>query len=108
MSKLVKKHVSYLHLVHLTTSRLQRKALLDTITNDQLKVLIEVTVNLLRGVLPITTAQKSKLKKYRKLIRLIGDQTVSLKTKKDALCRQGQAIAVLLKAVEPALKTFLS
>jgi hypothetical protein len=92
----------------LTTSRLQRKALLDTITNEQLKVLIEVTVNLLRGVLPISAAQKSKLKKYKKLIRLIGDQTVSLKTKKDALCRQGHAIAVLLKAVEPALKAFLS
>ena len=108
MSKLVKKHTSYLRLFSDTTSKLQRQALLDTITDDQLRALSEVTINLLQGILPITAAQKEKLGKYKKLLRLIGDPSVSLKKKKISLRRQAKAVALLLTSVEPALKTFLS
>jgi hypothetical protein len=108
MSKLVRKHASFLRLVLSTTSTLQRKALLDTITNDQLKALTEVSFNLLQGVLTITPSYRTKLKRYKKLVRLIGDKTVSLKQKKELLCRQGRIVALLLKSVEPALNTFLT
>jgi hypothetical protein len=107
MSQLLKKHAPFLRILQTTTSRLQLKALLDTITNDQLKVLVQVTVNVLRGSLPLTQSYKVKLKKHKRLIRALGDPSISLKTKKKLLCRQGQAIALLLKSVEPALKTFL-
>jgi hypothetical protein len=106
MSLLLKKHAPFLRILQTTTSRLQRKALLDTITNDQLKVLVEVTVNVLRGALPLTKSYKVKLQKHKKLIRALGDQSISLKTKKTLLCRQGQAIALLLKSVEPYSRRF--
>jgi hypothetical protein len=90
-----------------TPSTLQRKALLDTITQDQLKALTEIAVNILRGVLTITPFYYTKLKKDRKLIRIIGDTSVSLKRKRELLCRRGRVIVLLLKAVEQTLKTFL-
>jgi hypothetical protein len=108
MSRLVRKHSPFFKLLLTTTSKLQRKVLLDSITNDQLRALTEVTVNLLQGVLPVTPDHRQKLKKYRRLIRLIGDKKVSLKTKKKALCRQSGVIALMLKSIEPALNKVLS
>ena len=108
MSKLLKKHLSFFQLFLSTSSKLQRKVLVDTITNDQLRALTEITVNVLQGVLPITSIHKPKLIKYRKLVRLIGDTSVSLKTKKSALRRKANVVTLLLKSVEPALKKVLS
>ena len=108
MSKLLKKHASFFQLLSTTTSKLQKKVLLDTITQDQLKALTEITINLLKGNIPVTPIYKSKLKRYKKLYFLIANSSVSAKTKKRALCRQGQAISLLLKSVETVLKKFLS
>ena len=104
MSKLVKRHSSFFQLLLTTTSKLQRKALVDTIANDQLRALTEITVNLLQGVLSLLPAQKTKLRKYKTLIRLLGDTSVSLKKKKDALRRKSYVVIVLLKTVESPLK----
>jgi hypothetical protein len=90
-----------------TPSTLQRNALLDTITQDQLRALTEIAVNILRGVLTVTPSYYTKLKKDKKLIRNIGDTSVSLKRKRELLCRRGRVIVLLLKSVEQTLKTFL-
>jgi hypothetical protein len=109
MSKLVKKHVAFFQLLLTTASKIQRRILLDTITkDDQLRALVEITVNLLRGVLPITPSSKTALGKHKTLLRTIGDKSVSLKKKRRLLCRRGHVIAILLKSVDPALKNFLS
>ncbi len=108
MSNLVKKNVSFLQLLATTVSKIQRKILLDTITKDQLRALIEIIVNLSQGVLPITPKRKSELGKFKKLFRTIGYKSVSLKRKQKLLGRSGHVVALLLKAVEPALKSFLS
>ena len=63
MSRLVKKHWSYLRLLMNAESKQQRKRLLITITRDQLRALTEVVLNLLQGILSITPAYKNKLKK---------------------------------------------
>ena len=107
MSRLIKKHWSYLQLLMNTTSKQQRKQLLDTITNDQLRALTEVIVNLLQSILPITPSHKPKLKRHRNIIRRLGDTTISSKKKKELLCKQGAVIANLLKSVEPALKDYI-
>ncbi len=108
MSKLVKKHVAFFQLLSTTTSRIQRRILLDTITKEQLRALVEIVVNLLRGVLPITPSRKADLGKHKNLLRTIGDKSVSLRKKRRLLCRRGHVVAILLKAVEPALNNFLS
>ncbi|OOY71986.1 hypothetical protein BOW09_12325 [Solemya velum gill symbiont] len=107
MSALIKKHVSFFRVLLTTTSKLQRKVLLDTITHDQLKALTEITHNILKGNLPITSVQKKLLKRHVKLYLLIGDPKRSDKSKRKALCRQGQAIVTLLKSTEASLKHFL-
>ena len=107
MSQLVKKHWSYFQLLMNTTSKTQRKHLLDTITNDQLKALVEIVVNFLQLVIPISPGPKKALKRHRNLLRRVGDPTISPRDKKVLLCRQGATIAVFLKSVEPALKTFI-
>ena len=86
MSRLIKKHWSYLQLLMNTTSKQQRKQLLETIINDQLRALTEVVVNLLQRILPITPSHKSKLKRHRNIIRRLGDTTISSKKKKILLC----------------------
>lgn len=107
MSQLVKKHWSYFQLLMTTTSKIQRKQLLDTITNDQLRALVQIVVNLLRSVLPLSPGNKTKVKKHRTFIRKLGNTAISLKQKKLLLCRQGTVIVLLLKSVEPALKSFI-
>lgn len=107
MSRLVKKHWSYLQLLMNTSSKQQRKVLLDTITNDQLRALTQVVVNLLGSILPITPSQKQKLKKHKNIIRRIGDTKLGSKKKKELLCRQSALIAQLLKSVEPALRDLI-
>ena len=108
MSKLVKYNSPFFRLLLTTSSKLQRKALIDTITKDQLRALTEITINLLQGILSLSPVHKSKLRKHRKLIRLIGDKSISLKTKKKSLCRQTHVVTLLLQSVEPSLKTFWS
>jgi hypothetical protein len=79
----------------------------DTITNDQLRALIQIVVNLLRSILPLTPSKKTQLKKHQKVIRQLGDKAISLKRKKELLCRQSSVIVLLLKSVEPALKSYI-
>ena len=105
MSTLVKKHWCYFQLLMSTTSKLQRRQLVDTITNDQLRALIQIVVNLLQNIIPLTPSKKTHLKKHRKVIRQIGESSISLKKKKELLCKQSSAIALLLKSVEPALRS---
>lgn len=108
MSTLVKKNASFFRLLSTTPSKLQRNALLDSITEDQLRALVEITVNFLRGVLVISPKRKGELGKYKTLIRTIGDRSVGLKKKRKLVRGRGIAIALLLKAVEPSLKAYLS
>ena len=103
----MRKQIWYLHLLMSTASSAQRKALLDTITNDQLKALTEVTHNLLQGHIPISEAQKRALRKHKTFLRILGNIRVSFSQKREVLCRKGAVIALLLKVAEPQLKLFL-
>ena len=103
MSQLIRKHFDYIRLLITTASRTQRKALLKTITNDQLKAVVEIVVNLLNKVIPISPRDKSKLKSNRRFIRQIADRAITLKKKKDLILRQGGIIVLLLNSVQKAL-----
>lgn len=107
MSKLVKKQAPFFRLLVSTSSKLQRKALIDTITKEQLRALTEITINVLQGVISLTSVYKDKLKKYKTLVTLIGDTSVSAKRKKTALRKNAHAVILLLKSAEPGLKKAL-
>jgi len=104
---LMKKQIWYLMNLMNTTSMEQRKALLDSITNEQLKALTEVTHNILQGNIPLTEAHKRKLRPQKKFLSILGDIKVPLTKKREALCRKGAIVNVLLKAAEPRLRLFV-
>jgi len=103
----MKRQIWYLHLLMTTSSSTQRKALLDTITNEQLKALTEVTHNLLQGNITITEAQKRSLRRHKTFLRTLGNIKVPFSEKREALCRKGAAVKLLLKAAAPQLKLFV-
>lgn len=107
MSALMKRQIWYLQLLMTTASSGQRKALLDTITNDQLRALTELTHNLLQGNIPLTESYKSKLRKHKEFLAILGDIRVPFNKKRDTLCRKGAVITLLLNASAAQLKLFL-
>ena len=104
MSKLIKDNAPFLQLLLHITSKAQRKSLLNSITNEQVKVLSEIAHNLLQGTIPFNTVQKVKLKKYKSFIRLLGNTSVAIKAKKQNISKKGSVIALLLLTAEPTLK----
>lgn len=102
----MQRQIWYLQLL-MKTSAVQRKALLDTITNEQLKALTEVTHNMLQGNIPLSEFHKRRLRQHKAFLRILGDIKVPLTTKREALCRKGNVVALILKAAEPRLKLFL-
>lgn len=105
MSQVIKKNADFLRLVLSTPSRLQRTALLKTVTPDQLQAIGTIAINLLRGSLPMTESYKRKLRRYRVQIRLLADRKASKKKRKEAL--QPQVTVLLLQTAAPALRTVL-
>jgi hypothetical protein len=58
MSRLIEDQGHFLQLLH-STSKLQRKALLTTITKPQLKTLCEITHNVLKGTVVLSPSEKN-------------------------------------------------
>lgn len=102
----MKRQIWYLHLLMTSTSS-QKKALLDTITNEQLKALTEVTHNLLQGRIPITESQKRNLRKHKTFLRILGNSKIPYSKKREALCQKGAVITSVLKVAAPQLKLFV-
>ena len=63
--------------------------------------------NLLQGNIPLTEADKKKLRQHKAFLKILGDVKVSLSTKREALCRKGSVVSLILLAAEPRLKLFL-
>ena len=107
MTSLMKRQIWSLHLLMTTPSATQRNALLDTISNEQLKSLTELVFNLLKGNIPMTEAQKRKLRKHKTFLKILGNAKVSNSIKREALCRKGAVVTTVLKIAGPQLKQFL-
>lgn len=103
MSQRVKKNKTYLQLL-IGTHQAQQKALLSTISLEQLKAISEIALNILHGALPLTVSQKKVLNRHRNIIRLLGGKKTGQRRKKIVLLRNIKALGVLLKVVEPLLK----
>ena len=103
MSKVIKDAEAYLKLFIQTSSHFQRKALLDTITTDQVKALCEITHNLLQGNINVSDNKLRPLLKHQTFIRSLGNPKVSLKEKKKLVCCRAPILLKLLKVCQPTL-----
>ena len=105
MSKVIRDNWNFIQLLIKSSSLKQQKALLNSITQDQLRALSEIAVNVLYGNIPLTTRTKAKLKPYKVFYTHLADKKNSLKQKQ--LTSNINAIQLLLKAVLTFLQSVL-
>lgn len=77
--KRVKRHVHLLHVLANANPQ-QRKAILKTANEDQMKSLCEICANLLSGNIPISNGKK--LHSYKRVIRQLADKKISIAKKR--------------------------
>ena len=73
---LLTKHLDYIYLLGETTSVAQWKALLNTVTKEQFKVLTLVLYNIVRLKIPTESIDQKRLKRYRRSLSVITDKKV--------------------------------
>ena len=98
MSRLVRTHAAFLQLLYATNAK-QRKVLLQTISNEQLKALCEVIWNVYKGTVPVSDRYVKKLTPYKTIIRSLISRRVGRKRKKIILVQRHSMIPWLLKPV---------
>lgn len=102
MVKRLRKHFNFLKKLKESPPK-ERCDAISNCSGDQLKVLLEIVKNLLKGNIPITKIQKTKLQKYRKQLRKLSDSRTSMKKKKRLFTQKGGIIPLLPLLLGPAL-----
>lgn len=103
MDRSIRTHKHFLHLLQTTTVK-QRKAMLLSMTNEQLKVLCEVVYNVYKGTLPLSRYYINKLYRYKKDIQTIIDRDVEQKIKFELLVKNEAMIPWILKPLLTLMK----
>ncbi|KAJ8028057.1 hypothetical protein HOLleu_30184 [Holothuria leucospilota] len=81
----------------------QRKAFLKHAYPELVASLCECASNVLKGNVPLSRAQKSKLSQYKKHLRDLSDNRLSNKKRKDILVQRGGFLSLLLKPIIQSL-----
>lgn len=76
----------------------QRIVLLKSLSKHQLKVLVEIIYNILKGVIPLSSKYKKSLFKYRSSIRLLTSKKVTVKTRQSKLVKIQEIIPLIIRA----------
>lgn len=95
MSKRLAITEAFLRLL-VNSSKPKRKLLLQGATNEQYKGLFELCLNLLRGQLPLSGADKKNFHRQRYLIRDLANRRISIKRKKKLINQRGGALVASL------------
>ena len=82
-----------------TTTPRQRRALIQTSSPDQIKLILELIGNTLQGNLALTEAEKAKLRPKRKTLKRLWGERATVAIKRRELLRNTRSVATLLKSV---------
>ena len=104
--KRLRAHKSFLHLLVHTHPK-QRTALIRTSTPEQLGVLSEILLNIMREVLPISAKHRQQLMKYKDTLRLLVRKKLSNRAKRELLAKYRDFIPTLFAPVYPLLEELL-
>lgn len=104
MSKRLRQNGALISYLMQDLSSPQLKALLETLTSEQVNALGEIAVNVLYGTITITDVHKKKLKRHAAVIELIGDKSVNITKRRSVISRNPRVIKSLLTAAKPILK----
>ena len=106
LRSLLTKHLDYIYLLGETTSAAQRKALLNTITKEQFKVLTLILYNIVN--LKIPTENIDQKRRYRRSLSVITDNKITTSKRLSTLKKNPAGVALLLRAALNGLRTSLS
>ena len=81
MSRRVSKHKPFLQLLR-SAEKNQQKAILKSASEEQIKTLSEIILNLLAGHIPINLKNKRDLAKYKENLRDLADKQTAISTLK--------------------------
>ena len=103
MSNRVKQNLCFIRLLAETTSKAQRKALLETATKQQLKTLVEITYNILQLHFPVSKTYQNKLIKRGHVLEGIVDRRKKERQRDRYIKKHLSTILLIVKASLPAL-----
>lgn len=102
-----KEQVNQLQLLYKCPPKL-RKKLLEKISGNCIKSIIECTHNVLRGNVPLSKEQKKSLSRHKSTLRTLQDRKVPLfKKRKLIIQRGGGFLSVLIPAALTALTSLI-
>lgn len=88
MSRRLRDNADFLRVLAKSNPKL-RRAILKCCNTELVKTICEVTLNVLKGVVPISKQQKKRLTRYKKVLRALVDKKVSINKKKEFLNQSG-------------------
>jgi len=97
MSARVKKYRHHLRQLRDASPKI-RKILVNNCHPEMLSCICECAVNVLRGHVPLNNAQKNKLRRHKRSLRLLTDKKVAAKRKK-RLLQTGGFLGALLTPI---------
>ena len=89
------------------TTPAQRKALLHTITRQQVRAISQISHNIVKFRIQLTTSQQKKLKCERRLLHILADRKLGYTHKKQTIRDRKRFVYTLLKIAIPYLETIL-
>ncbi len=99
----LKEHDSFLQMLIQTHPR-QRRALIQSSTVQQLRVLTEIFVNILRGIIPLTSQHKAEVTRHAKVIRRLVKSKLTGVKRRNLLERYSHILPIVLEPIYPLLK----
>ena len=107
MSKRMRGSLPYLQVIVKSKPKL-RKLLIDNVPENVITAICECSLNLLKGVIPVTQRQKRRLARYKTHLRALASEKVSRKRKKLYLNQKGgNLLTALLPPVLSVLGSLL-
>ena len=91
MSARLKRNLDFLRVLSKAKPS-QRRAILETATNDLVYCICEIIDNILHGTVRLSKQRQKKLQHYKKLLRFIANKKVPVKKKREILVQNGEGI----------------
>ena len=105
MSACLKRNVYLLRLLHKSKPSLV-KVILKNASPDLVRALCECSLNVLKGNIKLNASQKTRLRRYKNILRKLATKKVAAKTRK-RLLQKGGFIGALLGPVLGVLGSLL-
>lgn len=106
MSLRLKKNFALLRALASVNPR-TRRAIISTSPKQLILAICEIVDNLLRGNVILKAGDRSRLVRYRHILRQIADKSISVEVKKKVLIQHGGALPLLLIPALTAIASLL-